>query len=115
MHLILADGITIVVGNNTWSIGWDFIMYLIIAAIVGLVAEFIVGWRVPFGIVGSIVAAIIGIWLMTRVINIQIDGLHDPMLYGVPLVHALVGSIILVAVWHLITAGSRPRRRYSRG
>jgi Predicted membrane protein len=114
MNLALADVITISLGNNTWGINLDAIMYLVIAAVIGLIAEFIVGWRVPFGIVGSLVAGIIGVWLMTKVLDIQIDGFHDPTLYGVPLVHGIVGAIILVAVWHLLTIGNRPRRRFRR-
>ena len=29
------------------------VMYLLVAAFVGFVAEFIVGWRLPFGITGQ--------------------------------------------------------------
>ena len=115
MHLALAAGITVSIGQNTWSIGWNVIMYLVIALIVGVIAEFIVGWRVPFGIVGAVIAGIVGVWLMTKVLNVQIDGLNDPVLYGVPLIHGLIGSIILIAIWHLLTGGSRrPRRRRER-
>ena len=65
LHLILADGVTIKLGDNVWTFGTNFIVYLIVAAIVGLVAEFIVGWRLPFGFIGAIIAALIGIWLLT--------------------------------------------------
>ena len=72
----LANGpVTIKIGDNVWTFGWNFIIYLIVAAIVGFVAEFIVGWRLPLGFVGAIIAAIIGIWLMTQVIIIT--GLPD--------------------------------------
>jgi len=106
---VLADGVTIKVGDNVWSFGLNFILYLIIAAIVGLIAEYITGWRLPFGIVGAIILAIIGIWLMTQVI--VITGIPDIYLWGVPIIRALIGAIILVAIWHLITYGFR-RRRY---
>ncbi len=114
LSLILADGVTIKIGGNVWNIGLGLIIYLIIAAIIGLVAETIVGWRLPFGIIGAIIAALVGIWLMTKVIDIEISGFTDPNVYGVPIVHALIGAIILVALWHLLTAGLwRSRRRYS--
>ncbi|GCE12323.1 GlsB/YeaQ/YmgE family stress response membrane protein [Tengunoibacter tsumagoiensis] len=118
MLLPLADGVTIQLGEHVWSFGLNFILYLVIAAIVGFLAEYIVGWRVPFGIIGSIIAAVIGIWLMTQVIQINgisINGHNDIDLFGVPLIRALIGSIIFVAIWHLLTAGiarRRPRRRY---
>ncbi len=87
----------------------DFIIYLIVAAIVGLVAEFIVGWRLPFGFIGAIIAALVGIWLLTHVIVLVIPG--DPTIYGVPIIKALIGAIVMVALWHLITYRSWYRRR----
>ncbi|MEO7018830.1 MAG: hypothetical protein ABI234_01600 [Ktedonobacteraceae bacterium] len=118
MHgLILADSspITIHVGDNIWTIDSHFLVYLLIAAIVGIAAEFIVGWRLPFGFIGAIIAALIGIWLMTKVIIIS--GFNDTIVAGIPLIRALIGAIILVALWHLITYrswGRRSRRGYRR-
>ena len=114
LNLILADGVTIKIGDNIWSFGLNFIIYLIIAAIIGLLAEFIVGWRLPLGFVGAIIAALIGIWLINNVIIIS--GLPDIKIDTSPpvyLVRALIGAIIFVAIWHLITYPLyRRRRRY---
>jgi len=112
LSTILADGVTIKIGNNAWSFGLNLILYLIIAAIVGFIAEAIVGWHVPFGFVGAIIAALIGIWLMTQVI--VITGIGDINLFGVPLIRALIGAIIVVAIWHLLTYGFSRGRRYRR-
>jgi len=111
MYTLLADGITITIGHNVWTFGLNFIVYLIVAAIVGLVAETVVGWRLPFGFVGAIIAALIGVWLMTQVIVIQ--GIGDVVVYGVPIVRALIGAIILVGIWHLLTFRAWRRRRYA--
>ncbi len=111
---VIGDGITIKIGNDAWTIGLGFIIYLIVAAIVGIIAEAIVGWRVPFGFIGAIIAAIIGIWLMTQVIIIT--GIGDIYIQGVPIIRALIGAMIFVALWHLITYGlwrGRRRRRYA--
>jgi uncharacterized membrane protein YeaQ/YmgE (transglycosylase-associated protein family) len=116
LQLILADGVTIQLGDNVWTFGTNFIIYLIVAAIVGLVAEFIVGWRVPLGFIGAIIAALVGVWLLTKVIIIT--GIGDINVYGVPIFRALVGAIILVALWHLLTSilwRGRSRRAYRRG
>jgi uncharacterized membrane protein YeaQ/YmgE (transglycosylase-associated protein family) len=95
------------------TISTDFIIYLIIAAIVGLVAETIVGWRLPFGFIGAIIAALVGVWLLTNVINVIIP--FDKTVYGVPIIKALLGAIVLVAIWHLLTYRSwHGRRRYYR-
>ena len=106
---MLADGISIRIGNNVWSFSLNFIIYLIIAAIVGFIAEFIVGWRLPFGFIGAIIAALLGIWLMTQVIIVS--GFGDINVYGVPIIKALIGAIIFVAIWHLLTYRSLYRRR----
>ncbi len=76
---VLADGITITIGHNVWTIGLDLLLFLIIAAIVGVIAEYIVGWRLPLGIIGAIIAGIVGAWLMTRVI--QISGVPDIVIW----------------------------------
>lgn len=112
--LIFADGgVSIHIGDNVWTFSTSFIIYLIIAAIVGIIAEFIVGWRLPLGIIGAIIAGVIGVWLMTQVI--VISGLGDIFLNGVPLIRALVGATILIALWHALTYRSwRSRRRYYR-
>jgi uncharacterized membrane protein YeaQ/YmgE (transglycosylase-associated protein family) len=113
LSTVIGDGVTIKIGNNAWTIGLGFIIYLIVAAIVGLIAEAIVGWRVPFGFIGAIIAALIGIWLMTQVIIIT--GIGDFYIQGVPIIRALIGAIIFVALWHLITYGlfRGRRRRYA--
>lgn len=112
LSMLLADGITIHVGGDTWTFGTNLIIYLIVAAIVGIVAEFIIGWRMPFGIVGAVVAGIIGIWLMTQVI--KIDGLPNFAIDGVQIIPALIGAIVLITIWHTLTYYSwRRRGRYS--
>ena len=58
--------ITINVGNLQLALIESQLMYLLVAAIVGLVAEFIVGWRLPIGIMGAIIAALVGIWIVTN-------------------------------------------------
>ncbi len=111
---VLADGISIRIGGNVWSFSLNFIIYLIIAALVGFAAEFIVGWRLPFGFIGAIIAALLGIWLMTQVVILT--GIGDINFYGVPIIRALIGAIIFVALWHLLTfrTWSRRRRYYYR-
>ena len=108
---VLADGVTIHFGDNAWTFGTNFIIYLIIAAIVGIVAESIVGWRLPLGIIGAIIAGVIGVWLMTQAL--VITGLGDFFIDGVPIIRALIGAIILVALWHALTYRSwSGRHRY---
>jgi len=93
--------ITINVGNLHLALYQSQLMYLLIAAIVGFVAEFIVGWRLPFGIIGAIIAALVGIWIITNVVILIIPG--DPVLFGMPLFKALIGATLFAALWYLLT------------
>jgi uncharacterized membrane protein YeaQ/YmgE (transglycosylase-associated protein family) len=93
--------ITINVGNLHLALYQSQLMYLLIAAIVGFVAEFIVGWRLPFGIIGAIIAALVGIWIVTNVVILIIPG--DPVLFGMPLFKALIGATLFAALWYLLT------------
>jgi uncharacterized membrane protein YeaQ/YmgE (transglycosylase-associated protein family) len=108
--LVLAQDVMIRIGSYSYSFNFDFLIFLLIAAFVGIIAEYIVGWRVPLGIFGAIVAGVVGIWLMTRVITIA--GIGDIYLNSVPLVRALIGALIFVALWHALTYGLTRRRRY---
>jgi uncharacterized membrane protein YeaQ/YmgE (transglycosylase-associated protein family) len=112
LQLILADGVTIKLGDNVWTFGLNFIIYLIVAAVVGFVAEALVGRRLPFGFVGAIIAALVGAWLLTKVIII--NGIGDINVYGIPIFRALVGAIILVAIWQLLALGLGRGRSRSR-
>lgn len=119
MHVLaslLSQTITVTIGSTSFTFGANVIVYLIVAAIVGLIAETLVGWRLPFGFIGAIIAALIGIWLMTNLIHISgVGDFNIPTSPPVPLFRALLGAVILVAVWHLITYPAyRGRRRYYR-
>ena len=101
--------ITINVGNLHLALYQSQLMYLLIAAIVGFVAEFMVGWRLPFGIIGAIIAALVGIWIVTNGVILIIPG--DPVLFGMPLFKALLGATVFTAFWYLLTYRLWHRRR----
>lgn len=112
--MILADGVTIKVGDHVWSFGLNLIIYLVAAALIGFIAEAILGWRAPLGFIGAIIAALVGIWLMTQVI--VISGLGDyylPTTPPIPIIRSLIGALILVALWHFIFGGAFHRRTYA--
>ncbi len=111
MFTLLAEVplVTINVGTFHLALYQSQLMYLLIAAIVGFVAEFIVGWRLPFGIVGAIIAALVGIWIVTNVVILIIPG--DPVLFGIPFFKALIGAVLFTAIWYLLTYRLWHRRR----
>jgi uncharacterized membrane protein YeaQ/YmgE (transglycosylase-associated protein family) len=101
--------VTINVGTFHLALYQSQIMYLLVAAIIGFVAEFIVGWRLPFGVIGAIIAALVGIWIVNNLVILVIPG--DPVLFGMPLFKALIGAIVFTALWYLLTYRLWHRRR----
>jgi uncharacterized membrane protein YeaQ/YmgE (transglycosylase-associated protein family) len=101
--------------DASFTITVSQIIYVVIAALVGLVAEFIVGWRLPFGIIGAIIAALLGIWLLTNVVQVNIPGDFTIAGQPIPIIRALLGAMIVVGLWHLLTSSLWSRRdRYYR-
>ncbi|HMA37822.1 MAG TPA: GlsB/YeaQ/YmgE family stress response membrane protein [Chloroflexia bacterium] len=89
----------------------QLIIYLVIAAIVGLLAERLVGAG-PWGLIGNIVVGLLGIWVMLNVIKFQLSG--DPVIGGVPIITSILGAILVDVVLSLIMRGRGPRRTWSR-
>jgi uncharacterized membrane protein YeaQ/YmgE (transglycosylase-associated protein family) len=114
LHTMLSD-VIIVLGDFA---GWHFtltltqLIYWFIAAVIGIIAEAIVGWRAPLGVLGAFLAALVGIWLATSVVLINIPG--ELFFFGVPLLKTLIGAVVVVAIWHLVTIRAwRPVRRFA--
>jgi uncharacterized membrane protein YeaQ/YmgE (transglycosylase-associated protein family) len=103
MFTVLGEAplISINIGNLHLALYMSQLLYLLVAAVIGFVAEFIVGWRLPFGIIGAIIAALVGIWIVTNVITLIIPG--DPVLFGIPLFKTLIGAVVFTALWYLLT------------
>lgn len=74
-----------------------FIALLIVAFIVGAIAEAVVGTKVGPGWIGTIVVGLIGAWIGTALFRV------GPIVGGVYLISAIIGAIILVLLLKLIT------------
>ena len=101
----------------------QLIIYLLIAAVVSVIAERLVGSG-PWGLLGNIIVGLIGIWLMLNVLHIVLPG--DPNVDGVPIITAIVGAMIVrhpaqsaparhrtpprLAQTHLVTFAPTPTR-----
>jgi len=75
----------------------QILIWIIIAAVVGVVGELIARRRAPDGIVGAILVGLLAIFLIVGVFHFQIAG--EPLLDGVPLISTIIVAAILVAVW----------------
>ncbi|MHB0997797.1 MAG: GlsB/YeaQ/YmgE family stress response membrane protein [Armatimonadota bacterium] len=74
-----------------------FLILLIVAAIVGAIAESVTGTKVGSGWLGSIVVGLIGAWLGSALFRI------GPIIGGVYFISAILGAIILIILLKMIT------------
>jgi uncharacterized membrane protein YeaQ/YmgE (transglycosylase-associated protein family) len=73
------------------------VLMLFVAGLVGWVADAIVPGRMPYGWLGAIVAGLVGSWIGTLIL-----GHFGPSLFGVPILPALLGAVILAFAVELI-------------
>ena len=105
----------------------QLIIWIIIAAIVGVIGELIAGRRAPDGILGAIIVGFLAIFLIVGVLHFHIG--DEPLLNGVPLISSVIVAAILVFLWSRFayrryhsyasryyyrrgTYARRPRRRF---
>lgn len=91
-----------------WSITISVIIVLTIAIIISVIAAILVKDRTRLGVIGAIIAALIGIGIATQIIIVQ--GIGDLYFFGLPLIRSLIGAIIVVAIWRIIILIPRIRR-----
>lgn len=73
--------------------GYHMIWYLIVGGILGWFASLITGKDVPGGVIGNIIAGIIGSWLGSLLL-----GKFGPVIGGFAIIPALIGAIILIFI-----------------
>lgn len=74
-----------------------FILMIIVGGLIGWLAGAILGKDVPFGIIGNIIAGLVGSALGSKLL-----GQWGPIIGGVPILPALIGSIILIFIISMI-------------
>jgi uncharacterized membrane protein YeaQ/YmgE (transglycosylase-associated protein family) len=72
----------------------QLLIWLIIAAIVGVIGELIAGRRAPDGIIGAIIIGFLAIFLIVGVLHFHLG--DEPTLNGVPLISSIIVAAILV-------------------
>ena len=80
------------------------LLYLIIGGIIGWFAVLIAGKDMPGGIVGNVIAGIIGAWIGSRLL-----GNWGPKLAEFYIVPAIIGALIIVIVVSFIMKSMRRR------
>jgi len=75
----------------------QLLVWIIIAAIVGVIGELIARRRAPDGIIGAIILGFLAIFIIVGLLHFHIAG--EPFLAGVPLISSIIVAAILVAIW----------------
>ncbi|MFN3649350.1 MAG: GlsB/YeaQ/YmgE family stress response membrane protein [Armatimonadota bacterium] len=79
-----------------------FLLLLVVAAVAGACGELIAGGKVPGGMLGSMVAGLIGAWIGGMLVRV------GPVLWGIQIIPAILGAAIFVLILRLLTS-SRQR------
>jgi uncharacterized membrane protein YeaQ/YmgE (transglycosylase-associated protein family) len=84
------------------------LVLLIVGALAGLIGERLVSRGMPGGLIGAIVAGLVGAWLMVDVLHVVLA--PELSLGGIPIISAILGAAIVVLVLSLVAGGSVFRR-----
>jgi len=76
------------------------LLFVVIAGVCGAIGEGVAGGKVGPGFLGSFIVGLIGAWIGGMLIQI------GPVVAGVAIIPAIIGSILLVAVLKLLTGRS---------
>jgi uncharacterized membrane protein YeaQ/YmgE (transglycosylase-associated protein family) len=70
-------------------------LMLLIAGVVGWLADAVVPGRLPWGWLGAILAGLVGSWLGVMLLGLVGLGHIGPSIAGVPIIPAFVGAVVL--------------------
>ena len=85
----------------------QLLVLLLVGAIAGLIGERLVSRGMPGGVIGAIVAGLVGSWFMVDVLHVVIA--PDLSLGGIPVLSAILGAAIVVLLFSLVAGGADAR------
>src|SRR6202048_4863767 len=100
--------------DHIWRHGMTLthlLVLLLVGAIAGLIGERLVARGMPGGLIGAIVAGLVGAWLMVDVLHVVIA--PELSLGGIPILSAILGAGLVVLLFSLV-AGASFTRGWSR-
>lgn len=104
--LVLLLVLFLVLAAVVWATfsAFGLLVTLVIAGLVGWLADVIVPGRLPYGWLGAIVAGMLGAWL-----GGLLFGQIGPSIGGIPIISALIGAIILAFIVDWIAKATASR------
>ena len=88
------------------------LVLLIVGALAGLIGERLVSRGMPGGLIGAIVAGLVGAWLMVDVLHVVLA--PELSVGGIPVLSAIIGAAIVVLLFSLVAGGSAFGRSWRR-
>ena len=85
------------------------LVLLIVGALAGLIGERLVSRGMPGGLLGAIVAGLVGAWLMVDVLHVVLA--PELSLGGIPVLSAILGAAVVVLLFSLVAGGGAFRNR----
>jgi len=78
----------------------QLLIWILIAAVVGVIGELIVGRRGPHGIIGATLLGWLAIFLIVGVFHFHISG--EPVWEGVPILSSIIAAAVLAALYSFV-------------
>jgi uncharacterized membrane protein YeaQ/YmgE (transglycosylase-associated protein family) len=85
------------------------VVLLLVGGVCGVIAERLIHRGMPYGLIGAIVAGLVGAWLMVDVLNIVL--VPSLAIEGIPLISAILGAAIVVFAVSTLMGSRRSWRR----
>ena len=79
----------------------QFIVWLVVAAIIGFLGELIAGRRAPDGFLGAIMVGLFAIFLIVGFFHFSIKG--ELTVEGVPIISTIIAAAMVVALWSSVS------------
>ena len=80
------------------------LLHLFMAGLIGALADALVPGKMPWGWLGSVIAGLAGSWL-----GVKLIGHFGPSLFGVPIIPAFIGAVVLAVVVSVVAKLSARR------
>ncbi len=87
----------------------NLIVLVLIAALCAFVAERMTRRTLPFGLVGTIIAGLIGAWLLVEMFHWRVPG--DMNAGGIPVITAILGAAAVIFLSNTFTRDRLRRNR----
>jgi uncharacterized membrane protein YeaQ/YmgE (transglycosylase-associated protein family) len=83
-------------------------MTLLVAGVIGWAADAIIPGRLPGGWLGAVLAGVLGGFVGHLVFNLLNISYVGPVLFGIAVVPAFVGAVLIAVAAQLLTTEGRP-------